>query len=211
MKMTGYSNEEIQRMMGFSAEEMQRFVEQPKEPEKPVCPFFLKGKCKYGDRCWLGHPSGEEFAVEGDMECGICLHKIRENHKEFGLLLGCSHSFCLNCMRVWRGQVNVPKEVARSCPICRTTSFYIIPSPVFVEGYEEKMNMANQYKQKLGGIPCRFFNFGEGECPFSSSCFYDHRYKNGEKWTPPALIMEINEYGEKGVAKNPKLSDLLNL
>lgn len=25
----------------------------------------------------------------------------------------------------------------------------------------------------------RYFNFGEGECPFSVSCFYRHAYKDG--------------------------------
>ena len=199
------------RMMNFTQEDMEKYSKKEKEEEKQVCPFFIKGNCRYGDRCWLEHPSGEGLDVHGDKECGICLLKVRENHREFGLLLGCAHPFCINCMRMWRGQINVKKEVARSCPLCRTTSFYIIPSPVFIEDYQEKVKLAEGYKQKLGSIPCRFFNFGEGECPFSSSCFYDHRYRNGEKWTPPPLIMEINEMGEKTVAKKPKLSDLLNL
>ena len=71
------------------------------------------------------------------------------------------------------------------------------------------MNIADEYKKKLSGMPCKFFNFGEGNCPFGSSCFYDHRYKNGEKWIPPPPSFAINELGEWGVSTRPKLSDLL--
>jgi E3 ubiquitin-protein ligase makorin len=200
------------RMMNFSQEDVKKFLEKPKEEEtKPICPYFLEGRCRYGERCWMTHPSGDNMEILGDKECGICLHKIRESNREFGLLLGCTHTFCLQCIRKWRGQLNAPKDVVRSCPLCRTLSHYIIPSPDFIESYQEKMKLADQYKVKLGNIPCKFFNFGEGTCPFGSSCFYDHRYRNGEKWVPPVPIFEVNENGEWGVAKKPKLSELLNL
>ena len=199
------------RMMNFTDEDAELLNNNPpKEEAVEYCPYFLEGRCRYGDKCWLIHPKAESMQVPGDKECGICLLKIRENNREFGLLMGCSHSFCLNCLRIWRGQLNVPKEVSRSCPICRTPSFYVVPSSVFVENYQEKVNLADSYKKKLGEIPCRFFDSGEGTCPFGGSCFYDHRYKNGTKWIPPPPVFEVNESGEWRVAQKPKLSDFLD-
>ena len=31
----------------------------------------------------------------------------------------------------------------------------------------------------MNHISLRYFNFGEGECPFSVSCFYRHGYRDG--------------------------------
>ena len=199
------------RMMNFTAEDIKQIQNKSSvpKPDEEICPYFLEGRCRYGNNCWLSHPSELNQEIPNDKECGICLLKVRENHREFGLLMGCIHVFCLNCIRHWRGQLNVPKEVARSCPICRTPSFYIIPSADFVENYQSKVNLANDYKKKLSSIPCRFFNHGDGSCPFGSSCFYDHRYKNGEKWIPPPPLFEVDESGEWSVARKPKLSELL--
>jgi len=36
------------------------------------------------------------------MECVICLEKVLKNGKQFGILDGCDHTFCLNCIRNWR-------------------------------------------------------------------------------------------------------------
>ena len=87
------------RMMNFSQEDMQELRKKPQEEKKEICPYFLEGRCRYGDSCWLLHPIGNNIDIEGDRECGICLLKIKENNREFGLLMGCSHSFCLNCLR----------------------------------------------------------------------------------------------------------------
>jgi E3 ubiquitin-protein ligase makorin len=200
------------RMMNFTQEDMQLIrPKPPKQETLEVCPYYLEQRCRYGDKCWLYHPPQEKTEIPGDKECGICLLKVRENNREYGLLMGCTHSFCLNCIKEWRGQLNIPKEVSRSCPICRTPSFYVIPSAFFAENYQEKVALADDYKKRMSAVPCKYFNYGEGTCPFSSSCFYDHRYKNGEKWVPPPPLFEVNERGEWSVSKNPKLSDLLGL
>lgn len=198
------------RMMNFTEEDMRSLKKKPEIEEKEVCPYFLEGKCRYGDSCWMFHPSEGVMEVCGDRDCGVCLLKIRGNNREFGLLMGCAHCFCLNCLRTWRGQLNVPKEIARSCPICRTPSFYIIPSATFVEDYQEKVKLAEEYRKKLMEVPCKYFDYGDGNCPFGSSCFYDHRYKNGNKWVPPPPLFEANEVGEWGVVRKPKLSDMLD-
>ena len=33
----------------------------------------------------------------------------------------------------------------------------------------------------ISKIPCKHFNFGEGTCPFGSSCFYSHVRKDGTR------------------------------
>ncbi|CAG8748837.1 1646_t:CDS:1, partial [Gigaspora rosea] len=30
-------------------------------------------------------------------------------------------------------------------------------------------------------IPCKHFNYGDGQCQFGSSCFYSHVYRDGTK------------------------------
>ena len=75
---------------------------------------------------------------EGDTECNICYEKVLEHSKRFGLLCTrlrsllahCDHPFCLDCIRKWRGGLmkNVSKEFFRLCPICRTESYFVIPS-----------------------------------------------------------------------------------
>ena len=52
----------------------------------------------------------------------------------FGLLDGCSHAFCLPCIRAWRETHAARPEVARSCPVCRTPSHFVIPSSFLVAG-----------------------------------------------------------------------------
>ena len=37
--------------------------------------------------------------------------------------MGCEHSFCLECIRKWRGTSNQSK--ARSCPLCRAERFFL--------------------------------------------------------------------------------------
>ncbi|XP_030962761.1 probable E3 ubiquitin-protein ligase makorin-1 [Quercus lobata] len=37
---------------------------------------------------------------------------------------------------------------------------------------EEKQDIVDSYKAKLKSIDCKHFDFGNGNCPFGSSCFY---------------------------------------
>lgn len=48
------------------------------------------------------------------------------------------------------------------------------------------------YKAKLGTIDCRHFAFGDGTCPFSTSCFYRHAYRDGR--------LEVRAGGLRGLA-----------
>lgn len=172
-----------------------------------VCPFFAQGNCRFGSKCWYQHPS--ESPVCGDRECNICFLKVKMNNRQFGLLLGCPHIFCLPCIRQWRGQLNVPKQTSKSCPICRVPSHYIVPSADPVLDYKAKVSLSENYKKHLSSVACAKFNNGEGECPFGSSCFYEHLNKDGSKWEAPKPDFVCDEDGVWQVYQRPKLSDFI--
>ena len=140
------------------------------------CKFFAQGTCFKGSDCNFLHESPQEIPnkIEGDQQCAICMENIKEKNRKFGLLVGCEHVFCLDCIREWRKQAEKIslQSAARSCPICRKTSNYIIPSDDFQIG-EEKMVLDILYKEHLASLPCKYFK-SYGTCPFRENCFYDH-------------------------------------
>lgn len=117
------------------------------------------------------------------VECSICMDvvhsKPRLNDRRFGILSGCDHPFCLNCIRVWRQSSETGNEVVRTCPICRAVSYFVVPSTVFVTDGDEKEALVAAYRRQTKKINCRHFAFGKGTCPFGSSCFYKHEYEDG--------------------------------
>ena len=46
------------------------------------------------------------------------------------------------------------------------------PSTVWPADAVEKARIIEGYRTKLGSMDCRYFDFGEGTCPFGTSCFY---------------------------------------
>lgn len=94
----------------------------------------------------------------------------------------CDHPFCLQCIRNWRATYDkkMKKQHFRTCPICRKNSYLVIPSEYYVKSGPDKEDLIDEYKEWLGGIPCKLFNKGDGECPFKDSCFYRHETKDGE-------------------------------
>jgi len=38
----------------------------------------------------------------GDKECGICNKGILAQGRKFGILASCNHTFCLDCIKIWR-------------------------------------------------------------------------------------------------------------
>lgn len=110
----------------------------------------------------------------GDGVCGVCLEPVVASGRRFGLLSGCEHCFCLDCLREWRSRCGeVDPDAARSCPLCRTLSHYVVPSPTFAVG-EAKDGIVAEYKATLAQKPCRYFAGGAGVCPFGPHCFYAH-------------------------------------
>ncbi|XWS77426.1 hypothetical protein CRYUN_Cryun01aG0260700 [Craigia yunnanensis] len=122
-----------------------------------------------------------------EIECSVCLDRVLSKptaaERKFGLLSECDHPFCISCIRNWRSSspssgmdVNT---ALRACPICRKLSYFVIPSVIWYCTPEEKQEIIDSYKAKLRSIDCKHFNFGNGNCPFGTSCFYKHTVKPG--------------------------------
>jgi len=143
-----------------------------------ACKFFQIGACFKGENCHYSHaieivrPDKKDEPVM-DYECAICYENITEKKRRFGILTGCDHMFCLECIRTWRRNYDLDTSVIRACPICRKPSHYVIPSDHFVEG-QDKTELENNYKNQLKLISCKYYDGGKGTCPFGHSCFYLH-------------------------------------
>ncbi|TYZ61818.1 hypothetical protein PybrP1_002300 [[Pythium] brassicae (nom. inval.)] len=157
-----------------------------------TCTYFLQGLCRYGDSCFYLHALREDVDTEDDMleigrelqasaelECNICYDNILQKEERFGLLSGCTHAFCLSCVRNWRGTADQPKQTVRQCPVCRVETLFVIPSSRMVTSEARKKALVDTYRKNLAAIPCRHFSEGRGTCPFGTSCFYAHRYPDG--------------------------------
>lgn len=121
-----------------------------------------------------------ERQISKDTECGICLEKVMEQRgRRFGLLSNCTHAFCLGCIREWRAKIDLPKRTTRACPLCRTTSYYVISSDRYIADPSRKVALIEEVQTSKQTIPCKHWNYGRGECPFGSSCFYAHLNPDG--------------------------------
>ncbi|CAN1787625.1 Putative RING-type E3 ubiquitin transferase C3H69 [Linum perenne] len=122
-----------------------------------------------------------------EIECCVCLEKVLSKQaaaeRKFGLLSECDHPFCIGCIRNWRSISPTsgmdPTSMSRTCPVCRKLSYFVVPSVIWYSTQEEKKEIIDSYKAKLSLIDCKHFNFGNGNCPFGSSCFYKHHVKPG--------------------------------
>lgn len=54
---------------------------------------------------------------------------------------------------------------------------------------------------------CMHFNYGEGQCPFGTSCFYRHAYPDG-RLEEPSLRRIVDEEGVR-VVQPVRLSDFI--
>ena len=151
-------------------------------------------------------PRAEELRASAQLSCGVCLEPVLARRGRFGLLEGCEHTFCIECLRSWRSTHAIRPDVARSCPECRAPSHFVVPSSVHVIG-ERKAALTAAYLANLRAIPCRHFNYGEGTCPFGSSCFYAHTDRHGK----PVVLQPRRAVGASGVTVLPsyRLSDYL--
>ena len=58
----------------------------------------------------------------------------------------------------------------------------------------------------MNKIPCRNFDYGDGHCPFGSSCFYRHVYRDGTEETHD-VRKTTNSEGNLHIASGVRLSD----
>ncbi|XP_078165801.1 zinc finger (CCCH-type/C3HC4-type RING finger) family protein isoform X1 [Carex rostrata] len=160
----------------------------------PVCgklclhPYRPEEREEHLRLCQRNNRRLEALRKSQDIECSVCLEKVLSkptaSERKFGLLSECDHPFCVSCIRNWRSNslhdsgIDVNQAV-RACPICRRLSYYVIPSVLWYFSKEEKDEIMDSYKAKLKSIDCKYFDFGNGSCPFGTSCFYKHAYRDG--------------------------------
>lgn len=159
-------------------------------------------------------------------ECGICMeHPARKQREasssswaarahstggaKFGLLSGCAHSFCLECIRKWRSRRDVPVETARGCPVCRARSHLVVPCERFVQHPVRRGQVLQAYRARLATIPCTAFSAGAGECPFGSSCFYEHRFPDGRLQPKSLPRLYFDGKGNVGGRRGMTLADFV--
>lgn len=144
------------------------------------------GECRFGDSCRYSHSTvcgrnfseSKEKGVESNgkaeitngkcrsknekknndekEKCGICIETME--NKRFGLLVGCDHLFCMECIGSWRNEAanaDTQESISskRSCPLCREHSDFVVPSYFYVKG-EEKKKFIERYLMKKSLIPC---------------------------------------------------------
>ncbi|XP_010257279.1 PREDICTED: E3 ubiquitin-protein ligase makorin isoform X2 [Nelumbo nucifera] len=151
-----------------------------------------------------------------EIECSVCLDRVLSKptaaERKFGLLSECDHPFCISCIRSWRSSSPASgmdvNTALRACPICRKLSYFVIPSVIWYSTKEEKQEIINGYKAKLRSIDCRYFDFGNGTCPFGTSCFYKHAFRDGH--LEEVVLRHLGaEDGNTVIAKDIRLSDFL--
>lgn len=150
-----------------------------------VCRFFISNKCLRGSSCPYSHDltpdcdhheEDDPGATIGvDESCSICLQSILIEGKRFGLLPQCTHVFCLDCIATWRSS-SPNHELSRKCPVCRISSFFLIPSPRFFVG-ELKRKRVYEYLKFLASKPCRY---PIEICPYGPICFFNHQSSTGK-------------------------------
>ena len=97
------------------------------QKSKPkICTYYASGNCRNGAKCAFAHVTEEEgqvyeYSKDDDAECQVCMDWVLAAGKQFGVLDGCDHTFCLKCIRSWRATYDKrsTKHHFRTCPICR--------------------------------------------------------------------------------------------
>ncbi|KAF2591009.1 hypothetical protein F2Q70_00040348 [Brassica cretica] len=165
--------------------------------------------------CEKKHKQLEALKLSQDVECCVCLERVLSkptpSERKFGILTECDHAFCIGCIRNWRSSAPSTgmdvNSTLRACPICRKLSYFVVPSVIWFSDPDEKKEIMDNYRDKLRSIDCKHFNFGDGNCPFGTSCFYKHTVKPGSyAWrhhrppprrprpTPGSNLSEINAF-----------------
>ena len=127
-----------------------------------------------------------------ELECGICMTSPAKKFQAYGLLNNCNCVFCLGCIKSWRRTDGQKQDTTRACPLCRTLSYYIVPSfltfaissnspggdeearmEISRRLQEAKERTLELYLQAQKQKVCRYFK-NDGFCQFGSSCQFRH-------------------------------------
>ncbi|KAI0026973.1 hypothetical protein K488DRAFT_14038, partial [Vararia minispora EC-137] len=164
-----------------------------------TCKFYAAGYCKRAADCWFRHVPPDASSMPGGLEhlptitddiCGICL----EAPITFGLLSGCGHAFCLECIRNWREQKTKDGDYSemlmnKRCPYCRVLSDFVFPSShYYPHGHPGKDAALKRYKDSVSRVPCKYFQESPVEdryCPFGRDCLFQHHNSDGTLYVFP--------------------------
>ncbi|KAI4383906.1 hypothetical protein MLD38_009695 [Melastoma candidum] len=179
-------------------------------------PFRPEERAEHAATCERKQKQLESLKLSQEIECSVCLDRVLSKpaaaERKFGILSECDHPFCITCIRNWRNSsptsgMDVNSSL-RACPICRKLSYFVVPSVIWYTSKEEKQEIIDNYKAKLKSIDCKHFNFGNGNCPFGTSCFYKHAYRDGQ--LEEVVLRHLGaEDGQTVIAKDIRLSDFL--
>ncbi|KAJ1339975.1 hypothetical protein BSLG_005410 [Batrachochytrium salamandrivorans] len=186
-----------------------------------ACKFGIKCRYTHGMECpeckkYCLHPADPDTHIESckashetettdfqdgnTKECVVCMEKVAEkSNPRFGLLdftnPVCEHCVCLECIRTWRTKETM--GTAKTCPICRAVTYLVVPSSVWPTDSSSKEQIVQNYRTHLRQIDCKHFNYGEGTCPFSTSCLYRHADRIGaEIQSRPRFLMCADDADE---------------
>lgn len=149
-------------------------------------PTDTEQRAQHRRECIDAHEAAMEEAFaearSADKICGICMENIRERKSRFGILEGCRHCFCLDCIRQWRRNQNdhFEKKTVRSCPECRTHSDFVVPATYWVEDQADKNDLIARFRENTKRKQCKYVKEGHiDDCPFGNKCFYKHELPDG--------------------------------
>ncbi|KAL3983284.1 Zinc finger C-x8-C-x5-C-x3-H type (and similar) family protein [Acanthocheilonema viteae] len=149
-------------------------------------PVDTEQRAQHRRECMDAHEAAMEEAFaearSAGKVCGICMENIRQVKSRFGILEGCRHCFCLDCIRQWRRNQNdhFEKKTVRSCPECRTHSDFVIPATYWVEDQADKDDLIARFRENAKQKQCKYVKEGYiDDCPFGNKCFYKHELPDG--------------------------------
>lgn len=103
-----------------------------------------------------------EEIIREQLICGICLEdlsmssgEISTQEKKFGLLSGCNHIFCIECIKSWRSHA-IHNQISHSerdsrlcCPVCRTFTKQVVPSSEFPVNDTRKKEIIDEWNTAI--------------------------------------------------------------
>ncbi|NXU54379.1 MKRN2 ligase, partial [Turnix velox] len=153
------------------------------------------------------------FQASQDKVCSICMEVVYEkpsfSERRFGILSNCNHTYCLSCIRQWRGAKTFKNPVIKSCPECRVISEFVIPSTYWIEDQEKKNEVIELMKHGAGKKPCKYFQQGKGTCRFGAKCLYLHAYPDGTIAEPEKPRKQLSSEGTVRFFNSVRLWDFI--
>lgn len=120
----------------------------------------------------------EKSLQQCSAECCVCFEAPRKrpgpnrNRDRYGLMEGCDHVVCMQCIMNWRKNAKTAREARLGCPVCRKLSHIVVPWHEALRG-EERLNVLHQFKERCKTTPCKWSSGGQ-RCPAGKHCLYDH-------------------------------------